>query len=131
MPVRYSSELASGFGSPDGVNAVLAPSTKPPGVSPSTKPGGVPPHGPDVPSTRTQSVGAPVTVSIAPVELTNAPRPAAYPGPFSGRAPRSLIKPTTSASCTVVVTVSAPTAVATLTSRTRNGCTLEGTAQVS
>src|ERR1035437_6578121 len=92
MPLRSTVRLAAGFGSPDSVNAVLAPSTNPAGVSPSTKPGGAPPHGPDVPSTRTQSVGAPVTVSIAPLEFTNATRPTAYPGPFNGRAPRSLIR---------------------------------------
>src|ERR1035438_6902292 len=97
------------------------------------KPGGVPPHGPDVPSTRTQSVETPVTVSRAPVGSTNATRPAAYAGPFKGRAPKSLTRPTMSDSSTVDAVVSAPAEFvdATLTSRTRSGSTLEGTDQVS
>jgi hypothetical protein len=37
----------------------------------------VAPHGPDDPSTRTQSLGAPITVSNAPVESTIAARPLA------------------------------------------------------
>src|ERR1017187_4347216 len=108
MPLRYTVRLAAGLGTADRVKAVLAPSTRPAGVSPSTKLGWVPPHGPEDPSTRTQSPGVPATVSMAPVGLTNATRPAAYPGPLSGRAPRSLIRPTMSDSCVVGGSVSAP-----------------------
>src|ERR1022692_4248749 len=132
MPLRYMVRLAAGLGTPDRVKAVLAPSTRPAGVSPSTKLGWVPPHGPEDPSTRTQSPGVPATVSRAPVGLTYATRPAAYAGPLSGRAPRSLSRPVTSASWTVSVMGAgvAPTAptTGTLTSRMRSGCTLEGTA---
>src|ERR1022692_303747 len=133
MPLRYILRLGAGLGTPDKVKAVLAPSTNPAGESPSTKLGCVPPHGPEEPSTRTQSAGVPATASMAPSGLTNATRPAAYPGPLSGRAPRSLVSPMTSDSWTVSVMGATPTAptTGTLTSRMRSGCTLEGTAQVS
>ena len=39
---------------------------------------------------------SPATESIAPNALTNATRPAESEAPFSGRAPRSAINPTTS-----------------------------------
>src|ERR1017187_20618 len=135
MPLRYMVRLAAGLGTPDRGKAVLAPSTRPAGVSPSTKLGWEPPHGPEDPSTRTQSAGVPVTDSMAPVGLTNATRPAGYPGALSGRAPRRASSPMMSASCTVSTmgagdTPTAP-AAETLTSRMRSGSRLEGTAQVS
>ena len=81
----------------------------------------------------------PTADSSAPRAFTTAARPAAYPGPICGRAAKSAISPTTSLSWMVVSAaapplppppVSAP-AVATLTSRTRTGCALDGTDHVS
>ena len=82
-----------------------------------------------------QSDALPDADSSRPTESTTATLPAANPGPFSGRTPKSAISPTTSDSGTVVSAPRSPlprvTAAATRTSRTRNGCALDGTDHVS
>src|ERR1700722_14451709 len=97
----------------------------------STNEGCVPPHGPDEPSTWTQSEGDPLTDANMPVGSTIATDPAANPTPLSGRAPRSAMSPTTEDSGIEVLPVSpaveppdvAPAdAEVTRTSRTRSGC---------
>src|ERR1051325_2444978 len=117
--------LPAGSGAVVTVNAALAPSTTPAGISPSMKDGAAPPHGPDEPSTRTQSVGEPETESRSPEPLTSTRRPAANPEPLTGRAPRSATKPTMSDSWAGLMEVSGAvdpdSGAATRTSRTRTG----------
>src|SRR5262249_15103062 len=128
----YTDRLAGGSGVAETEKMVLEPSTMPAMASPSTNDGAEPPHGPDEPSTRTQSDAEPVADSSAPAGPTTATRPAAYPGPFMGRAPRSAISPITSDSSTGAPASSVEIAEGDVrTSRKRTGVVLSGIDHVS
>src|SRR5690348_3614157 len=56
-PFRNSARLVAGLGALASVNVPFDPSMTPAGASPSMNCGPPPPHGPEVPSTSTQSEG--------------------------------------------------------------------------
>src|ERR1700685_3540213 len=133
-PFKYNSRLAAGDGAKASVNAVFTPFTLPAGTSPSEKLGSTPPpelpHGPELPSTRMQSLRFPAAASIWPAVLITAVLPSENPTPFIGVSARAFCNPTTSEICTGDVTGRGPTTapVETRTSRICSVTLLGGTA---
>src|SRR5512140_2829286 len=106
--------LAAGDGALFSVKLAFTPFTRPAGVSPSAytrllDPPAAEPHGPELPSTCTQSPKLPEAPSSNPLELMTAARDRANEVPFMDRAFSSAVNPVTSEIITSVNTGGGPT----------------------